>query len=133
MTTVIVVEDNVLFRATVCAALRDGGMDVVADTASAADALDLAAGHRPQAAVLDLDLGPGPTGADVAVVLRDADPSIGIVVLTGFATPAMTGRDMPALPPGIVYMTKDQLTGTAPLLRAVGQSIRQAAPGHAPG
>lgn len=57
---VLVVEDDGFTRTTLCAALRGLGIDVVADTGSAAQALDLAARHTPDAALLDLDLGPGP-------------------------------------------------------------------------
>ena len=124
---VLVVEDNGFTRTTVCGALRDAGVNVVADTASAAEALELAARHQPHAALLDLDLGPGPTGIDVAVALREANPTIGIVVLTSYSDPRLTGRNVDHLPGGSVYLTKDEMTSAEALARSIGTSMRMAA------
>ncbi len=124
---VLVVEDNGFTRTTVCGALRDAGVNVVADTASAAEALELAARHQPHAALLDLDLGPGPTGIDVAVALREANPTIGIVVLTSYSDPRLTGRNVDHLPGGSVYLTKDEMSSADALARSIGTSMRMAA------
>ena len=56
---VLVVEDDAFTRTTVCGALQNAGIRVAASSGSAAEALELAAEHRPHAAVVDLDLGPG--------------------------------------------------------------------------
>jgi DNA-binding NarL/FixJ family response regulator len=123
---VIVVEDDAFTRTTLCAALRGTGVDVVADTASAAQALDLAALRAPHAALLDLDLGPGPNGIDVAIALREARPSIGIVILTGYSDPRLTGRNVEALPGGTIYLTKGELSSADVLARALDTSRRLA-------
>jgi ActR/RegA family two-component response regulator len=47
---------------------------VKARVATAAEALAAQAEFKPQVAVLDLDLGIGPTGIDVAIALRKKDP-----------------------------------------------------------
>jgi ActR/RegA family two-component response regulator len=39
---------------------------------------------RPDAVVVDLDLGSGPTGMDFAIAIRKNFPSMGIVILTTF-------------------------------------------------
>ena len=124
---VMVVEDNAFTRTTVCGALRDAGINVVADTGSAADALDLASRFAPHAAVIDLDLGEGPNGVDLAAALREALPAIGIVILTSFADPRLTGRNVDHLPGGSVYVVKSELTDTRLLARAIGNAMRMAA------
>lgn len=123
----MVVEDNAFTRTTVCGALRDAGINVVADTGSAADALDLASRFAPHAAVIDLDLGEGPNGVDLAAALREALPAIGIVILTSFADPRLTGRNVDHLPGGSVYVVKSELTDTRLLARAIGNAMRMAA------
>lgn len=123
---IMVVEDNAFTRTTVCGALRDAGINVVADTGSAAEALELASRFAPHAAVLDLDLGEGPNGVDLAVALREALPAIGIVILTSFADPRLTGRNVDHLPGGSVYMVKSELSDARALARAIGNSIRMA-------
>ena len=124
---VMVVEDNAFTRTTVCGALRDAGINVVADTGSAADALDLASRFAPHAAVIDLDLGEGPNGVDLAAALREALPAIGIVILTSFADPRLTGRNVDHLPGGSMYVVKSELTDTRLLARAIGNAMRMAA------
>lgn len=123
---IMVVEDNAFTRTTVCGALRDAGINVVADTGSAAEALEMASRFAPHAAVLDLDLGEGPNGVDLAVALREALPAIGIVILTSFADPRLTGRNVDHLPGGSVYMVKSELSDARALARAIGNSIRMA-------
>ena len=124
---VMVVEDNAFTRTTVCGALRDAGINVVADSGTAADALDLASRFAPHAAVVDLDLGDGPNGIDLAVALREFLPGIGIVILTSFADPRLTGRNIDHLPGGSVYVVKSELSDTRLLARAIGNSMRMAA------
>ena len=55
---------------------------VALSAASAEDALRLLAPSPPDAAVLDLDLGPGPTGLDVAAWLRQRLPAMPIALVT---------------------------------------------------
>lgn len=124
---VLVVEDNAFTRTTVCGALRDVGINVVADTGSASESLALAREVTPHAAVLDLDLGRGPSGIDVAVALREAFPVIGIVILTSYGDPRLTGRNVDHLPGGSVYLVKSELSSADALATAVSTSMRLAA------
>ena len=122
-TRVLVVEDNAFTRTTLCGALRDAGVDVVGDTGSAADAVRLARTLEPAAALLDLDLGEGPNGADVAVELRAITPSTGIVILTSYEDPRLTGRNLDHLPSNIVYLVKGQLGDARTLSTAIADAV----------
>lgn len=124
---VLVVEDDAFTRTTVCGALMNSGIRVAASSASAAEAVDLALEHRPHAAVIDLDLGPGPTGLDVAMRLRRDLPALGVVILTSYADPRLTGRNIGKLPGGTVYLTKAEMTSSEVLTRAIDVSMRLAA------
>lgn len=123
---VLVVEDHAFTRTTVCGALRESGIDVVADTGTAAEALDLAARHKPDAAVLDLDLGEGPNGADLAAELRDMFPAIGIVMLTSYADPRLTGRNVDHLPGAAVYLIKSDVADAGVVAEAIVSAARMA-------
>lgn len=122
-TRVLVVEDNAFTRTTLCGALRDAGVDVVGDTGSAAEAIRLARTLAPAAALLDLDLGEGPNGADVAVELRLLAPAIGIVILTSYEDPRLTGRNLEHLPSNIVYLVKGNLDDARTLSTAIADAI----------
>lgn len=124
---VLVVEDHLFTRTTVCGALRDAGIDVVADTGTAAEALDLAAHHAPDAAVLDLDLGQGPNGADLAAELRGMFPAVGLVMLTSYADPRLTGRNVDHLPGAAVYLVKSDVADAATVAEAIVSAVRMAA------
>jgi DNA-binding NarL/FixJ family response regulator len=69
-------------------------------------------------ALLDLDLGEGPTGIDLAHALRRALPSIGIVFLSTYADPRLLGS-VPALPPDSLYLTKQEVADTSVLADAL--------------
>ena len=84
--TVLVVEDDALMRDLLCRALRQAGF-VPVPAGSAAEALKVFAKSDPDGVLLDLNLGVGPTGADLAVRLRRANPSLPVVFLTHFADP----------------------------------------------
>ncbi len=120
---VLVVEDNDFTRTTLCGALRGAGVHVVADTASAPEALEMAGQHTPDVALLDLDLGRGPTGIDLAAALRRDHPRIGIVILTSYEDPRLTGRNVDHLPPGSQYLLKADLSDTDVLAIALERAV----------
>lgn len=120
-TSLLLVEDHAFSRTTMEAALRSRGYTVTA-CASPADAMTAARESAPGVAVLDLDLGGGPTGLDVATALREQFPAIGLVILTGFRDPRLAARGLPALPRGAAYVCKadvDDFTALDRLLRSV--------------
>lgn len=64
---VLVVEDDGLTRSSVASALRLQGLNVVGEASSASAAMQMAREGNPDLAVLDLDLGAGPNGADIEI------------------------------------------------------------------
>lgn len=109
---VLVVEDNDFTRMTLSGALVNAGLDVVGETGSAAEAIRIARRRAPDAAMLDLDLGAGPSGIDLAVELRSAMPAIGLVILSSYEDPRLTGRNVSHMPADVVYAVKGK-TGDA--------------------
>jgi len=103
---VMLVEDDSFTRTTMKAALQLQGVEIVHDTASVASAMQVASSIKPDAAVLDLDLGKGPNGIDLALGLRRILPKIGIVLLTGFYDPRFLDPKIATLPPGSRYLVK---------------------------
>lgn len=118
-----VVEDDPFARLTLVEALTANGITVVYDTDSAADALKHIPSHKPDVAVLDLHLGSGPTGIDLAVALREHAPKLGVVLLTSFDDPRLLGPTLPSAPTGTQYLPKRSVTSIAVLLTAVRDAI----------
>ena len=119
---VLFLEDDGLTRSSVAAALRAGGMQVET-AANAAEALEVS---DVDAALLDLYLGDGPTGLDVARKLRDKNPLIGLVFLTSFEDPRLLDREATHLPRGSAYLVKRTIFETDQLELALRASIRNA-------
>ena len=117
-TRVLVVDDHPFALGTLTAALAGRGMDVRA-AATAREALTLAIESRPSVAVLDLDLGAGPTGIDLAHALRRALPALGICILTGFRDPRLAGTGIPVLPVGALYLCKGDFAGVENLVETI--------------
>lgn len=132
MLRVVIVEDDALLRTSVSAALPVHGIDVVGATDNAAGALAMARRTRPDAALLDLDLGLGPNGVDVARALREEIPDIGIVLLTSYEDPRLAGASSADLPEGAEYVVKQRLPDAALLSRILARSVVRRRDGDAP-
>lgn len=118
----ILVEDHDFTRVTVQGALASRGINIRA-YATAREAL--ADEGEADAAVLDLDLGVGPTGIDLAHALRDKHPQIGLVLLTSYADPRLASTGLPLLPRGCAYVCKESVTDLSYLIEAI-QAVARA-------
>lgn len=114
-----VVEDEAFARTALVTALRAHGVHVVFDTDQAPQALELCRVRRPQVAIIDIHLGSGPSGVDLAIRLRRDLPTLGIVFLTSFDEPRLLGASLPPLPPGSVYLAKSSVSTMGDVLRAI--------------
>ena len=120
--SVLFLEDDGLTRSSVAAALTALGLEVTT-AASALEAIDAA---DSDCALLDLHLGKGPTGIDVARKLREKNPKIGLVFLTSFEDPRLLDKDATTLPRASTYLVKRQIFETQQLSLALRASIRNA-------
>lgn len=120
---VLLVDDDPFTLMMLARTLAAVGCDVVAEASTAADAMRAAREHAPAAAVLDLDLGEGPTGIDLAHGLRNFDTRIGIVMLSTYEEPRLMGHRQQALPVGSLYLVKKTVVEPGVLSRAIEMSI----------
>lgn len=119
---VLFLEDDGLTRSSVSAALRAAGYEVF----TAQTAIEALEHTNADCALLDLHLGNGPTGIDVARKLREHNPEIGIVFLTSFEDPRLLDRDLKFLPRASSYLVKRQIFETEQLVLALKASVRNA-------
>ena len=122
---VLILEDDPFTRLSVSAAIRHFGYQLVVEEATAGNAVRKARLERPDVAVLDLHLGSGPTGLDVAVSLRKQNPKIGLVFLTSYDDPRLMGPSTSKVPPGTVYLIKAELQNLKALKDAIELSIKK--------
>lgn len=129
---VLVLEDDPFTRLSIVAALRHFGFDVVAEEAEPGRAIERAMAVKPEVAMLDLHLGKGATGLDVAKELRRVNPRIGIVMLTSFEDPRLLGPSLPPVPKGTVYLTKKSVQNLTLLKAAVNEAAAAALENNEP-
>jgi two-component system nitrate/nitrite response regulator NarL len=115
----MVVEDDSFTRLTVVGALRHAGIDVVADCDNPRDALVLFRSHLPEVCLIDLDLGKGPTGVDVAAAMRRLEPALGVVLLTSYEDPRLLSPGLRQLPEGTRYVVKQGMADIEMLIAAI--------------
>lgn len=108
-TRVLVVENDPFTLTSIVNALEYQRMDVVAQVSTAREALEVQREANPTVALLDLDLGVGPTGIDLAHALRIRQPEIGIVILSTYRDPRLVGPGVTQPPRGTVYLSKQDV------------------------
>lgn len=83
---VLIADDEVLLRAGIARLLQDAGLEVVAETGDAIEAVALAAEHTPDVAILDVQMPPTLTddGLRAAIEIRRRHPGTAVLVLSQF-------------------------------------------------
>lgn len=123
---VLVVEDDAFTRSTLVAALEFEGFEVLGSSDSASAAVASFNRHNHDAILADLDLGLGPSGLELAWLLRKTKPNLGVVFLTSFEDPRLHRSAMDELPTGSRYLIKQDLADRAQISQALRFSVQQA-------
>ncbi len=118
----VVVEDDAFVRTLISTALAAHRIRVVASTPQASGAVVAARTYSPEVALLDLDLGPGPTGFELAIVLRREHPRMGIVFLTSYHDPRLLTGSWDMVPVGSRFLQKSELAETGLLVKTIVQA-----------
>lgn len=125
---VAVLEDDGFTRLTLVSALRAIGLDVVIESGSPSEIVKQQGICRPQIALLDLHLGPGPTGLDVALQMRSINRHLGLVFISSFDDPRLLNPNLPALPDGSVYLKKSRINDMGVLKDAIKAAVDSGSP-----
>jgi len=119
---ILIVEDDPFVQMTLAKALESANFEIVARVATANEAIHIAKSEQIDVAILDLDLGPGATGIDVAHALRKNYRDVGLVLLTSYTDPRISDPNSRALPIGTIFLTKSRLTQIQELITAILQA-----------
>jgi DNA-binding NarL/FixJ family response regulator len=120
---VVIGEDVVLFREGIAEILSRAGLEVVARTGNAEDFLRRARAHRPEVAVVDIQMPPGNTddGLRAALALRSECPETGVVVLSQFFEEAFAVNLIGDRPEGVGYLLKERVGDVSVFVDAVSR------------
>ncbi len=105
---ILAVDDEPLVLTLLGETLRSQGHEVTTAT-DAASAKKACSGFDPDLAILDVDLGSGPDGFDLATSLKHSSPALAILFLTNVAEPRLAGKSVKSLPAGYGYLLKSNL------------------------
>ena len=108
---VVIGEDDVLLREGIAGLLERAGLEVVAQTADADDFLRRAQAHRPDVAIVDIQMPPGNAddGLRAALELRDRRPETGVMVLSHFFEESYAVNLIGDRPEGVGYLLKERV------------------------
>lgn len=102
---VLLAEDQGMMRGALALLLGlEADIEVVAQVAAGDAIVDAVLTHRPDVALLDIEL-PGMSGLDAAAVLREQAPDCRVLILTTFGRPGYLRRAMEAGAAG--FLVKD--------------------------
>ena len=119
---VLLVEDEEFTRTLLRDSLSKIGMNVL-DVASVQTALAVIEEFDPHVVISDLDLGPGPDGADLLYKIEQTRPWTGMVVLTAHASPELALHGASRIPESATYLVKSQISSMDYLKSAIEESI----------
>lgn len=90
---VLLIDDHLLVRFGMKALLDSlDGFECICDAATGREGIGLARSHKPDMVVLDIDLGKGINGFDVACEIKELLPATKILMLTGNPKPEFFQR-----------------------------------------
>lgn len=117
-------EDDPFTRSTLEASLAHSDVEVCFAVGTTSEAIKGAQGSTPHAVLIDMHLGKGPTGLDLARALRRDHPGIGLVFLTSFESPRLLVTGRADLPSGSRYLVKREIESVNQILAAIQESLK---------
>lgn len=119
--TILVVEDEPLFRELVCLALENAGYTTIS-AETAMDAVKLSRLNDPDGAIIDIDLGDGPNGLALVARLRKEMPHLALVILTAFTDPRSVAG--PGIPEDARFVQKTLVKDVSHLNAVLDEAMR---------
>jgi DNA-binding NarL/FixJ family response regulator len=118
---VLIAEDQVLLRSGIARLLEDAGMEVVAQAGDAVDALRKARAHKPDVAIVDVQMPPDETddGLRAAIQMRAELPDMGVLVLSQYLEERYALDLIGSDASGVGYLLKQRVTDVDAFVAAV--------------
>jgi hypothetical protein len=119
---VLLAEDEAFTRAIVSESLTNAGVNVKS-VGSVIEALAVIDTFDPHVVLTDLDLGPGPDGADLLSKVFKDRPWTGLVAMTSHASPELAVAGIGRIPESTLYIVKSEISTIQNLVSIVQDSI----------
>jgi DNA-binding NarL/FixJ family response regulator len=118
---IVLADDAVLFREALAGVLAGAGLDVVGQAGDAAALLELVDAVVPDVAIVDVRMPPTRTteGLEAAVRIREAHPTVGLLILSQDVETRHVIRLLRDTPRGVGYLLKERVGNLAEFVDAV--------------
>jgi DNA-binding NarL/FixJ family response regulator len=118
---VVIGEDDVLLREGIAGILDRAGFEVVAQAGNADDFLRRAQAHKPDVAVVDIQMPPNNAddGLRAALALRASRPETGVIVLSQYFEESYAVDLIGDRPEGVGYLLKERVGDVSVFVDAV--------------
>ncbi len=120
----LLVEDEPLTATLLTQVLTAEGFDMVA-VRDVVEARREVREFDPDCVLIDISLGPGPSGADLAYALHEERPDIALLFLTRHPDLRTAGLSEDQVPPSVGFVRKDRVNDTAYLVSAIEQVLKE--------
>jgi len=126
MKKLLILENDIFAANFMKASLTQYDFTSIEIANTAASAMKLFQELKPLACLLDIEIGVGPNGIDVARAMRKLNPNIGLVFLTSVQDPRLIDLKGLMLPTGCFYMAKNSIKDPSEIAQALEDSLLEA-------
>jgi DNA-binding NarL/FixJ family response regulator len=119
----LLVEDNQIILTMMTKAVEAEGFKVIDGKSSVVSAMESFKKTQPDVAILDIDLGAGPTGIDLANKMRKINHRIPIVFCTGYKDIRFIKNESHYFPPHTVLLRKADIVNLQKFSSAIYDAI----------
>ena len=126
----LLVEDEPLTRTAVKSSLEAAGYQIIGAFADVTSAVQELKKSKVDVVVLDIDLGTGPTGLDLAALIYRTGKPIGIVIMTSSVDPRLVRKSLPDVPSQAVYLVKEHVDSIEMITKAIDQAYQNVISGE---
>jgi DNA-binding NarL/FixJ family response regulator len=123
MPKLLIVENDAFAGNFMSKSLSDAGFSniLVADTA--VHAMRIFREINPDAVLIDIELGTGPNGIDLARAFRKVKDTVGVVFLTSIVDPRLIDLKGAEIPNSSIYLSKSLVSGLTEIADSLHESI----------
>lgn len=123
MPKLLIVENDAFAGTFMSKSLDSAGFSIISVADSAPSAMRIFRESNPDIALIDIELGAGPNGIDLARAFRKVKASIGIVFLTSIVDPRLIDLKGLELPDGSIYLSKSSVSEVSEISESLHESI----------
>jgi len=120
----LIVENDSFAGTFMSKGLDAAGFSIISVADSAPVAMKTFRETNPDCALIDIELGTGPNGIDIARAFRKLKPGVGIVFLTSIVDPRLIDLKGLELPEGSIYLSKSFVADTSEISESLHESMR---------